>query len=143
GSTVVFETIVDDYAEVWVNGALPHALGDNGGAVVGGFNAPNRVVLTRDAKPGERFVIAVFGINGPISASPHNYIWMRTATLDVYAAGRVREAFPASMVVDPASPGLSAIVPEDACLEKVAGGFEFTEGPVWAADGALLFSSPN
>src|SRR5205823_11576393 len=61
GSTVVFETIVDDYAEVWVNGALPHALGDNGGAVVGGFNAPNRVVLTRDAKPGERFVIAVFG----------------------------------------------------------------------------------
>jgi gluconolactonase len=28
-------------------------------------------------------------------------------------------------------------------LERVAGGFEFTEGPVWAPDGALLFSSPN
>jgi gluconolactonase len=25
----------------------------------------------------------------------------------------------------------------------VAGGFEFTEGPVWSPDGALLFSSPN
>ena len=26
---------------------------------------------------GERFQIAVFGINGPIFASPANYIWMR------------------------------------------------------------------
>src|SRR5207249_2590478 len=79
GSTVVFETVVDDYAEVWVDGELPIALGDRGGHVAAGFNAPNRVVLTRDACPGQRFVIAVFGINGPISASPHNYIWMRTA----------------------------------------------------------------
>ena len=95
GSTVVFEVAIDDYAEVWVNGELPHALGDTSGPVVGGFNAPNRVVLARDARPGERFQIAVFGINGPISASPHNYIWMRTATLDFYperarAAGRRR-----------------------------------------------------
>ena len=35
------------------------------------------------------------------------------------------------------------IVPADARLERVAGGFEFTEGPVWTRDGALLFSSPN
>jgi gluconolactonase len=28
-------------------------------------------------------------------------------------------------------------------VERVAGGFEFTEGPLWARDGALLFSSPN
>jgi gluconolactonase len=143
GATVVFEVVVDDYAEVWVDGELPIALGDTSGRVAGGFNAPNRVVLTRDARPGQTFQLAVFGINGPISASPPNYIWMRSATLDIYAAGRVPEAFPASMVVDPASPGLSAIVPEDAVLERVAGGFEFTEGPVWAADGALLFSSPN
>ena len=79
---------IDDYAEVWVNGALPLALGDTGGPVVAGFNAPNRVVLTRDARPGRPFAIAVFGINGPISASPRNYIWMRTATLDVYAPER-------------------------------------------------------
>ncbi len=102
GSTVVFETVVDDYAEVWVNGSQPLALGDAGGQVVAGFNTPNRVVLTQAARPGQRFTIAVFGINGPISASPANYIWMRTATLD-----------------------------------------EFTEGPVWTRDGALLFSSPN
>src|SRR5207253_3733667 len=80
GSTVVFEVVIDDYAEVWVNGKQPAALGDSGGPVVAGFNAPNRVVLTDHAQPGETFQIAVFGINGPISTSPHNYIWMRTAT---------------------------------------------------------------
>ena len=120
GSTVVFEVVIDDYAEIWVNGSMPHALGDTGGPVVAGFNAPNRVVLTRDARPGDRFVIAVFGINGPISAAPANYIWMRTATLDIHAGAHAREG-----------------------LEVVASGFEFTEGPVWSADGALLFSSPN
>ena len=126
GATVVFEVVIDDYAEVWVNGEMPLALGQSGGQVVAGFNAPNRVVLTRDARPGDRFQIAVLGMNGPISASPANYIWMRTATLDFYAAERAR---PAERV--------------NAGLERVAGGFEFTEGPVWSPDGALLFSSPN
>jgi gluconolactonase len=140
GATVVFEVVIDDYAEVWVNGELPHALGDVGGPVVGGFNAPNRVVLTRDARPGDTFAVAVFGINGPISASPRNYIWMRTATLDVYAAGRAPVAVEAPLELEGE---LTGIVPGDARLEKVAGGFEFTEGPVWTRDGALLFSSPN
>jgi gluconolactonase len=126
GSTVVFEVTIDDYAEIWVDGELPLSPGATGGHVVAGFNAPNRVVLTRDARPGDRFEIAVFGINGPISASPRNYIWMRTATLDFYARERAR---PAERVGDR--------------LERVAGGFEFTEGPVWSPDGALLFSSPN
>jgi gluconolactonase len=120
GSTVIFEVVVDDYAEVWVNGELPLVLGMTGGQAVAGFNAPNRVVLTDDARPGDRFQIAVFGINGPISGSPRNYIWMRTATLEFHA---------------PAPPR-----PE---LDRVAGGFEFTEGPVWSPEGALLFSSPN
>ena len=44
----MFEVVVDDYAEVWVDGKLSPALGQSGGAVVRGFNAPNRVVLTRD-----------------------------------------------------------------------------------------------
>jgi gluconolactonase len=72
GASVVFEVVIDDYAEVWGNGELPHALGDTGGHVAGGFNAPNRVLLTDGARPGQHFQIAVFGINGPISASPHN-----------------------------------------------------------------------
>jgi gluconolactonase len=140
GSTVVFEIVIDDYAEVWVNGELPLALGDTGGRVVGGFNAPNRVVLTRDAKPGETFQLAVFGINGPISASPRNYVWVRSATLDFYAVERARVAEEVRLDVDG---DLSGILPADARLERVAGGFEFTEGPVWTRDGALLFSSPN
>ena len=143
GSTVVFETAVDDYAEVWVDGELPKALGDVGGAVVAGFNAPNRVVVTTGAEPGTTHRIAVFGINGPISAAPHNYIWMRTATLDVYRPETARVGEPAELTVHRTDAGLDAVVPADAVLERVATGFEFTEGPVWAADGALLFSSPN
>jgi gluconolactonase len=120
GMTAVFEVVLDDYAEVWVDGELPLALGTTGGQVVGGFNAPNRVVLTRDARPGQRFTLAVFGINGPISTSPENYIWMRSATLEFHPPA-----------------------PSNGRVERVATGFEFTEGPVWSPDGALLFSSPN
>src|SRR5919198_4156233 len=135
GSTVIFEVVIDDYAEVWVNGELPLALGLTGGQVVGGFNAPNRVVLGEGVRPGDRFQVAVFGINGPISASPRNYIWMRTATLDFYAPERVAyERAPLEVEGD---------VPVAGQLERIAGGFEFTEGPVWTRDGALLFSSPN
>jgi gluconolactonase len=143
GASVVFEVAVDDYAEVWVNGQLPHALGDEGGPVVGGFNAPNRVLLTDNAEPGQRFLLAVFGINGPISASPHNYIWIRTATLDFYAPERARPALAAELEIERVTPGLDAIIDPDAALERVAGGFVFTEGPVWIGDGSLLFSSPN
>lgn len=113
GATVVFEVAIDDYAEVWVNGELPLALGMTGGQVVGGFNAPNRVVLTRDAQPGDRFQLAVFGINGPISASPRNYIWMRTATLDFYASARACATEPAELQVERSDRRLDAIVPAD------------------------------
>jgi gluconolactonase len=140
GATIVFEVVIDDYAEVWVNGELPHTLGDVGGPVVAGFNAPNRVVLTRDARPGQTFQLRVFGINGPLSSSPSNYIWMRTATLDVYARERAVVAVEAPLET---AGDLTGIVPPDARLERVAGGFEFTEGPVWTRDRALLFSSPN
>jgi len=143
GATVVFEVVIDDHAEVWVDGTLPRSLGDDGGPVVAGFNAPNRVLLTDDARPGQRFQIAVFGINGPVSASPRNYIWMRTATLDFYAAERVRPEVATEFEIDRVDPALDAVVDPDATLERVAGGFVFTEGPVWSGDGTLLFSSPN
>jgi gluconolactonase len=143
GATVVFEVVVDDYAEVWVNGQMPLALGDTGGQVAAGFNAPNRVVLTSDAQPGDTFTIAVFGINGPISASPRNYIWMRTATLDIYARERAAVVREAPLEVERLASGIDDIMPAGARLEQVAGGFEFTEGPLWSPEGALLFSSPN
>jgi len=67
GSTVAFEIVIDDYAEVWVSGKMPRILGQPGGEVIKGFNAPNRVILTRNAQPGQKIQLAIFGINGPIS----------------------------------------------------------------------------
>ena len=143
GSTVVFEVIVDDYAEVWVDGRMPRVVGQAGGTVVGGFNWPNRIILGKGVSPGQRFQIAVFGINGPISASPDNYIWLRAATLDFYAAARAQPAWEVPFEIVRRDAALDAIVPPDARLEQVAGDFGFTEGPVWVRDGYLLFSSPT
>jgi gluconolactonase len=65
GSTVAFEIVIDDYAEVWVDGKLPRVLGQPGGPVVKGFNAPNRVIIARNAKAGQKIQLAIFGANGP------------------------------------------------------------------------------
>lgn len=143
GATAILEVVVDDYAEVWVDGKLPIALGQTGGQLVKGFNAPNRVVLTRDAQPGQTIQVAVFGVNGPLSSPPSNFVWVRSATVDFYAKGRAGATTPARLDVTRLDPALDAIVPVSPVLEKLAGGFLFTEGPVWAADGYLLFSDPN
>jgi gluconolactonase len=37
-------------------------------------------------------------------------------------------------------PAIDSIVPKDAQIEKVAGAFQFTEGPLWRPDGHLWFS---
>lgn len=37
-------------------------------------------------------------------------------------------------------PAFDSIVPKDAIIEKVGGGFQFTEGPLWRPDGHLWFS---
>ena len=141
GSTVAFEIVVDDYAEVWVDGKLPLVLGETGGAVVNGFNAPNRVIVARDARPGQQIPLAVFGINGPISAGPNNFIWVRSATLEVRRARQERPGEVARVLR--ADPAFDSVVPPDARIEKVADGFLFTEGPVWHPGGYLLFSDPN
>ncbi|MBC8123294.1 MAG: SMP-30/gluconolactonase/LRE family protein [Gemmatimonadaceae bacterium] len=142
GSTVVFETVIDDYAEVWADGKLPLVLGQTGGGLVKGFNAPNRVVLGRNVKPGQQFQLAVFGANGPLSNPPNNFIFAHSATLDFYKP----EAPPAvvSKIVR-LDPALDAIVSPEAKIEKLSGGFLFTEGPVWVPEngGYLLFSDPN
>ena len=64
GSTVALEVVVDDYAELWVNGQMPRVVGQAGGTVVSGFNSPNRIILAQDVRPGQQFQIAVFGIFG-------------------------------------------------------------------------------
>ncbi len=82
GKTISFVTTVDDYGEVWVDGKLNYKAGTSGGSVVAGFNTPNRVVL-KDAKPGQEVQIAIFGINGPISATPGNWIFLGDTFLEV------------------------------------------------------------
>lgn len=84
GSTVVFEITIDDYAEIWVDGKLPRKVGQQGGSVIHGFNAPNRLAITTDAQPGQKIELAVFGINGPLSAAPDNWIFIRGTKLDFY-----------------------------------------------------------
>jgi len=143
GSTVVFEIVVDDYAEVWVDGKLPIALGQAGGQFIKGFNAPNRVVIAREAVPGQRIQLAVFGANGPLSNPPANKIWVRSATLDFYKKGRIGKKTDVRADVKRVDPGLDAIVPEGLTIEKLADGFVFTEGPIWVPEGSLLFSDPN
>jgi gluconolactonase len=143
GSTVLLELVLDDYAEIWVDGKLPLVLGQTGGQAIKGFNAPNRVVLTTDARPGQQIQLAIFGINGPVSQPPANFIWVRSATLDFYPPGRWVGTSDAPAKVVRLSPELDRIVPPGARLERLAGGFQFTEGPLWHPDGYLLFSDPN
>lgn len=140
GSTMVLEVVVDDYAEVWVNGRLPRVLGQRGGALVAGFNAPNRVVVGEDVRPGQRFQIAIFGANGPLSDPPGNFIWIRSATLDFHTPVEPDASFGTVERLDSA---LDGIVAPGTGVERVATGFIFTEGPVWVPDGYLLFSDPN
>jgi gluconolactonase len=142
GATLAFETVLDDYAEIWVDGKLPVAPGQVGGNVVKGFGAPNRVILGRGVRPGQTFEIAIFAMNGPVSASPQNFIWVKSATLDLYRHAPVGVADDGASVVR-LSPALDELVPRDARVEKLADGFMFTEGPVWHPDGYLLFSDPN
>ena len=84
GAKTVLPVNVDDYAEVWVNGEMPRAAGRPSPAAIQGFNMPNRLVLRDTVDPGEKFEIAVFAINGPISAAPANFLWFREAKVEFY-----------------------------------------------------------
>ncbi len=146
GTAVYFETRLDDYAEVWVNGELARPYGGNGGSVVAGWNALNRLLVTRHAQPGQTVQLAIFGMNGPISNTPTNYIYVREASLDFVAGTPGPVAVPAQEVnvqVERLDPRIDAIVPANPKLFKLAEGFIFTEGPVWVREGYLLFSDPN
>ena len=84
GAKTVLTVNIDDYAEVWVNGDLPRAAGRPSPATIQGFNMPNRLVLSDTVIPGSQFEIAVFAINGPISAAPANFLWFREAKIEFY-----------------------------------------------------------
>ncbi len=84
GAMAVLKINVDDYAEVWINGDLPRAAGRPSPGTIQGFNMPHRLVLSAAVIPGDKFDIAVFAINGPISAAPANFLWFREAKIEFF-----------------------------------------------------------
>jgi hypothetical protein len=97
GGPVWFQTTVDDYGEIWVDGKIDLAFGKSGRGAVSGFNTRNRVRLQkqefkatqpgkvkkaskRDARPGDVFQIAVLGINSPLGNPPGNKIFLHQFT---------------------------------------------------------------
>jgi hypothetical protein len=75
GSRCLFETCVDDYGEVWINGEIDRERG-----TIEGFNRPQRVVVSTNSQPGDQHTIAVLAMNGPIGA-PGGAVFVRYATL--------------------------------------------------------------
>jgi len=84
GAMTVLRVNVDDYAEIWVNGEMPRAAGRTSPGTIQGFNMPSRLVLNRAVAPGDQFEVAVFAINGPISAAPANFLWFREAKIEFF-----------------------------------------------------------
>jgi len=74
-SRVFFETNVDNYGEIWVDGKIDRAAG-----VIAGINAQQRVEVNAKAVAGAKHVIACLVLNGPL-AEPRGGIFMRYATL--------------------------------------------------------------
>ncbi len=147
GADLWFETRLDDYAEVWVDGEIGRAFGQMGGSVVAGWNAPNRLLVGRHVRAGQRIQLAIFGMNGPISDAPTNYIFIHEASLEFRAGTEVPvavEPHEVNVRVQRDDPRIDSIVPANAKLFKIAEGFQFTEGPIWLPkERALLFSDPN
>jgi hypothetical protein len=81
GSRVWFETNIDNYGEIWINGQIDRATG-----VIVGINAQHRVEVSNSAVAGSKFVIACLVVNGPL-AEPRGGIFMRYATLAFESAG--------------------------------------------------------
>ena len=143
GTTAVFEITVDDYSEIWVNGKQMQGFGQSGNGLIAGYNTRNRVILTNNAKPGDHFTIDILGINGPIGKIPDNYIWIRNAVIDFYKEIPSPKEWKDIGKIYTIDEKLNTVIAPGTKIEKVADGFQFTEGPVWHPDGYLLFSDPN
>ena len=75
GNRVYFETNVDNYGEVYLDGKIDRTIG-----VVTGNNVNKRVILEEPAVPGQKHLIAVLVANAPLG-EPVGAIFMRFATL--------------------------------------------------------------
>lgn len=78
---VFFETNIDNYGEIWVDGKLERPAG-----TIVGINAQQRVEVSHTAVPDAKHVIACLLVNGPL-AEPRGGIFMRYATLAFEMSG--------------------------------------------------------
>ena len=72
---LLFETCVDDYGEVWINGECNRERG-----TVEGFNRPQRVEVANNPNPGDQYTIAILAANGPLGA-PGGGVFVRYTNL--------------------------------------------------------------
>ena len=75
GSHCLFETCIDDYGEVWIDGKCDLERG-----AVQGFNVPQRITIATEPQPGEVYSIALLAVNGPIAA-PGGAVFVRYVNL--------------------------------------------------------------
>jgi hypothetical protein len=75
GANTLFETNVDNYGEVYVDGEIDLVSG-----VVVGFNAQQRVVVSPSAVPGRKHTLAILAANGPFGVA-RGGIFLRYANL--------------------------------------------------------------
>lgn len=80
GSAVWFRTTVENYGEVWINGKVDSSFGSSGRGCTSGYNYPNEVMLTKEAKPGETFNVMVLAMNGPFGNPPDTKPHFRAPT---------------------------------------------------------------
>ena len=75
GMRVQFETCVDDYGEIWIDGECNRDRG-----AIQGFNVSQRTPVTQNAQPGQQHTIAILATNGPLG-SPFGTVFVRYANL--------------------------------------------------------------
>ena len=143
GTTAVFEIVMDDYSEIWIDGKQSQAFGQSGNGLIAGYNTRNRVILSNNAHAGQKFRIDILGINGALGKLPDNYIWVRNAVIDFYKEWPSNNSWKDVGKIYAIDQKLNSVIEPGAKVEKIADGFQFTEGPVWHPDGYLLFSDPN
>jgi hypothetical protein len=77
GKRIWFETNVDNYGEIYIDGQT-----DRVNWVITGNNAPKRALVAEQAVPGTEHVVAVLVCNAPFG-EPVGTIFMRYATLAI------------------------------------------------------------
>jgi gluconolactonase len=114
----------------WLPPALPHpTVGLPGPEGRPGFHPQTKTVaMTMRLLVASSLAVLMLGCSGAEQDEPSSEDTPETAP----------ESFG---TIERLDPGLDAIVPPDAVVERATTGFSWVEGPVWTRDGTLMFSA--